>query len=426
MSDNNNSNSSDAEAATSAPLSAEYFTELANCPPEEINNLLAQPNLDSTALAAANIIITPDQYLKYLKSCMTLSPVFSSQPIENEQDAAFTKLFCNIRNAIGALSLTQRHVISSCGILKEMQKVPLNAANIEFLQCCILASQYRYALHNMPCLVKEKDVVDYLRFHHLKGIIYYGNDLLIDAIKEFNIVLQTPAMDVSQVMISAWKKLVLVKCTLDQKDVLKLPNGVSQAVSRYFKGYSSLESTLEFYKSLGEKFHNMTVHALDKLVHQHSEQLQADGNLGMVQRLYSVLEKRIVHTTQNTYSCIPIERLAQKLNLTREECVEYLVQVTMHQQRQVSTGNNDSFVKFTVDEEEGVVYFDSEEKDHGLENNIQECMELVQKIKELDVKLASSSKYQMNVMKATAASEGKSGSGVNESGDNSKSVIDFS
>ena len=32
----------------------------------------------------------------------------------------------------------------------------------------------------------------------------------------------------------------------------------------------------------------------------------------------------------------------------------------------------------------------------------------------------------MNVMKATAASEGKSGSGASESGDNSKSVIDFS
>lgn len=425
MSDNNNSNSSDAEAAV-APLSAEYFTELANCPPEEINNLLAQPNLDSTALATANIDITPEQYLKYLKSCMALSPVFSSQPIENENDACFTKLFVNIRNSVSALSLTQRHAITSSGILKEMQKVPLNAAKVEFLQCCILASQYRYALHNMPSLNKEKDAMEYLRFHYLKGVIYYGNDLLQDALKEFNTVLQTPAMEISQVMISTWKKLVLVKCTLDQKDVLKLPNGVSQAVSRYFKGYSNLESSVEVYKSLGEKFPKMDMNQLDKFLHDHSNELQADGNWGMSQRLASVLEKRVVHTTEHVYNCIPIERLAMKLHMNRDECVEYLTQVTMHQKRQMRSASDDTFVQFTVDDEEGVVYFDSNDKDHGLENNIQECMELVKKVKELDVKLASSNKYQMNVMKATSASEGKNWSGASESGEASKSVIDFS
>jgi hypothetical protein len=304
-----------------------------------------------------------------------------------------------------------------------MQKVPLNAASVEFLQCCILASQYRYALHNMPSLNKEKDAMEYLRFHYLKGVIYYGNDLLQDALKEFNTVLQTPAMEISKVSINAWKKLVLVKCTLDQKDVLKLPNGVSQAVSRYFKGYSNLESSVEVYKHLGEKYASMNLNQLDKFLHHHSNELQADGNWGMIQRLASVLEKRAVHTTEHVYNCIPIERLAMKLHMSRDECVEYLTQVTMHQQRHMSSASDETFVQFTVDDEDGVVYFDSNDKDHGLENRIHECMELLKKVKELDVKLASSNKYQMNVMKATSASEGKNGS---ESGEASKSVIDFS
>lgn len=439
MSDNNNnSNNSDVEA-TVAPLSLEYFTELANCPPEEINNLLAQPNLDASSLAAANINITTEQYLKYLKSCMALSPVFTSQPLETDKDSFIAKLFINIRNAISAISLTQRHAISTCGILKAMQKIAFNSAQIEFLQCCILASQYRYALNNMPTALHmhhtdHNSSMDYLRFHYLKGIIYYGNDLLHDAIQEFNAVIQTPAMDISHIMISAWKKLILVKCTLEKKHVLKLPNGTSQVVVRYFKGYSSLES-LEVYRILGEKFSSMNLNTWKALVRQYQNVLQADGNWGMVQRLGSVLEKRVVHTTEHVYSCIPIERLAQKLNMSTEECVEYLVHVTMHQQRDekrssTTTPTDDAVVKFTFDQEEGVVYFDSDDKGPSLENNIQECMELVKKIKELDVKLASSSKYQMNAMKATVASEGKSGSGAIESaiesGDASKSVIDFS
>ena len=99
----------------------------------------------------------------------------------------------------------------------------ISHASVEFLQCCILAEQYRYAARFLkgpegqeiwPSPTSMISVKQVLRYFYLRGMIHLGGDELELAHRCFWTCLSIPADVCSKIAIEAWKKLVLVQCLL--------------------------------------------------------------------------------------------------------------------------------------------------------------------------------------------------------------------
>jgi hypothetical protein len=144
-----------------------------------------------------------------------------------------TSIFLNPKNqAVGnaaARCQSNRTSIASSGILvtlaNMMMEEPhvISHAGVEFLQCCILAEQYRYAARFLkgqegqeiwPSPTSTISVKQVLRYFYLRGMIHLGNDDLELAHRCFWTCLCVPADVSSKIAVEAWKKLVLVQCLL--------------------------------------------------------------------------------------------------------------------------------------------------------------------------------------------------------------------
>mmetsp|Transcript_13225 Transcript_13225/g.15381 ORF Transcript_13225/g.15381 Transcript_13225/m.15381 type:complete len:348 (-) Transcript_13225:518-1561(-) len=94
-------------------------------------------------------------------------------------------------------------------------------AHVEFLQCCILASQYSFAskflneypIHNFN--KKNISTENVLRYFYFKGIVHIGNQDYKSAVAAFSFCLAVPTKGiVSLITIEARKKIILAKCFL--------------------------------------------------------------------------------------------------------------------------------------------------------------------------------------------------------------------
>ena len=220
--------------------------------------------------------------------------------------------------------------------------------------------------------------------------------------------------------------MILAKCLLCQYDdeeecsaksknltdfLLGLPDGASTPVSRFFKSGSP---DVEAYTKIIGKF---VKNELD--ISTVPSMFADDSNVGMLKRLVPVMRWRKFRSIGKIYSAIPMKKLASKLALEEKDCVEFLIQVAMKQE---TSQDVRAPIEFTVDEEGGVVYFDVEDQEEELEGRIEKCMMLAKRVTVLDVAIASSTKYQMNVLKSIEKGSG-AGSG---SAANARSVVELS
>jgi len=514
------------------PLSPEYFHALSTFPAQEADLLLIAPDFSDATFASR---VAPAQALDYLNAIVSLSPpalsssaVSAASASESQAAASRTrtgslssdsvKLFLNIRNAaaILAASPTTRHQISTCGIIPKLN-IPNNPyAHVEFLQCCILASQYRYAHRHFHTYGSKgsdnasasvpnfqintegsntKSTELFLRYHYLRGIILYACNDIQSAISEWNHCLSAPSMVVSQIAVDAYKKMVLAKCLACQYDdeeemvngssgsgsssnsmkggisvsvyklveyVAAMPKGTSNVVKRFFNVSSGggitassreregegVRDSLEKYHDLLNMFFKNDFQILNVLGGDDQDSgagagagadvsagadadagidlkpnvFQEDGNTGMIKQLVPIMRWRKLRSIAKIYSVIPLPKLSAKLKLGQQDCVQFLIQVAL---RQDTDGESKfrALIEFTVDDETDVIYFD-EEGNGGelqLEGKIEKCMALAKRVKDLDVAMASSAKYQVNVLKSVGEKDAKGG-GNNDS----RSVIEIS
>jgi len=165
----------------------------------------------------------------------------------------------------------------------------LTPAHVEFLQCCLLASQYNFAraftaenpIRTISTSKSNNFLLSsesYLRYHYFLGLIHLGCDDYTSAISAFETCLTVPSKIVSCVTIEARKKMLLAECLRLQHDdeefyydcggpqqqrvsessiaqdshaahpqlikrILDVPNAVSSCVHRYFTSASTSTNT---------------------------------------------------------------------------------------------------------------------------------------------------------------------------------------
>jgi len=196
----------------------------------------------------------------------------------------------------------------------------------------------------------------------------------------------------------------------------------------------SMEQEVELYKMLVADF----VHGDLDILFQNKDksgrfQLQMqfferDGNVGMIKRLLPVMRWRTLRKISKIYSEISIQELSNKMNMSPLDCMEFLLQVAWKQD--LHRKDYRTPIDFRVDDGTGVVYLEEEDMEQEnmmyVEKKLGESIALANRVKDLDVSIASSSRYQMNLIKYNLEESKRikmRGGGGESSG---RSVIDLS
>jgi hypothetical protein len=219
--------------------------------------------------------ITPETSRMYLLAVSThvdtILELWNNGKLDSNQ---FSDLMKAIRSAASICAAYKRSFISTSGILLALAKLAegyrrtsqvggmydtmtrsastststtstyehnnvLTLAHVEFLQCCILASQYHIAQHfitqnpisaiapssssstststSTSSTFKNTNIISsesFLRYHYFLGMIHLACDDYTNAISAFEICLTIPSTIVSDITIEARKKMLLTQCLL--------------------------------------------------------------------------------------------------------------------------------------------------------------------------------------------------------------------
>jgi hypothetical protein len=323
-------------------------------------------------------------------------------------------------------------------MLSQLQQQPnhLQQAGVEFLQCALLAEQYRYAARlivgTWPRPNAAVSVQQVLRYYYLRGMIHLGCNDYTMAHRCFWTCLSVPADVCSKIMLEAWKKLVLVQCLMSDgtQTSTNLPKSMPNCMGRMLASYkeaakhypaksgSSLSSNsnssssskrpppqqqsqakkevvqpITCYMDIVEAFFKHDKIKLESLQTQHAKQLVADGNLGLVHQCHTQLVTNQVQHLSRMYSVVSVTKVAEVLAMDPANVPTLLCQCQVPCELQ-----DDGMVVFTASDTA------SEESNSSSLVDLGEWMHLLEKVQRLDVAISTSTKYHSLVRKENSNS----------------------
>mmetsp|Transcript_28536 Transcript_28536/g.69164 ORF Transcript_28536/g.69164 Transcript_28536/m.69164 type:complete len:487 (+) Transcript_28536:362-1822(+) len=337
--------------------------------------------------------------------------------------------------------ISNRISISSSGIIPTLAQIMLNAPNelqsasVEFLQCSLLAEQYRYAARLLqgawPRPMEGSSVKQVLRYYYLRGMIHLGCNDLVQSHRCFWTCLSIPSDSLSKITFEAWKKMVLVQCIMAKQPQAKgmmrtpksMPSVMVKLLSSYKDGSSARKKTAVPAVSRGDPEHPEERRPSLRLSSQRLDQLTAqeavasymslvdafaqrdktkfedvikdkeatfteDRNMGLVhQCLTQLIHNQVVHLS-NMYSVVPVSKVVSILGLENESQVPNILL--------------ESKVPCQI-QEDGMVVFEDivTQKDPSLVD-FAEWMELLEKVQQLDISMVTSAKYHALLQKENA------------------------
>ena len=330
----------------------------------------------------------------------------------------------------------------------------LQQASTEFLQCAILAEQYRYASRliqdTWPRPSESSSVKQVLRYYYLRGMVHLGCNDFTMAHRCFWTCLSIPAENVSKIMLEAWKKLLLVQCLLyhpktdSVRAAFQSPKSMPTCMTRLLSSYketSKLQSptpqqqqqqqpeqtqqqeleaeellqqtnperfmqrrqqklateTVVRYMEFAESFYKSEKETFQNLMESHQAAILEDGNLGLLQQCLSQLVRNQVIQLSRMYSVVPISKVASLLKITDES----LVPTVLLESKVPCQIQGDGMVVFQDD--------DSTDSSQALVD-MAEWMHIIEKVQKLDVAVMTSPRYHALVQKEVSGKkEGISG-----------------
>lgn len=290
-----------------------------------------------------------------------------------------------------------RSMILQSGILKSLQEARsdhLSATHVEFLQCALLAGQYRFARRSVgatwPRPGKSSSVELILRYFYLRGIVHIGCDEWKQAIRAFWSVLSVPAEVVSMIAVEAWKKMVLANCILhgtsmSLPEMVSPPSLVSNPVSRLFGSFSGGEGMkvdddlgLGAYVDLAKACCAGDLQAFKKTTEKFGSTFETDKNSGLVSRLETELKHDHLGRMARLFISAPIAAVASDLCIPTDQLLPLVSQVD---------GLEASI-------EGSVVSFERSRGANLKPRNMSVLVQVAQLSRKLDCSLANSTRFQ--------------------------------
>jgi hypothetical protein len=223
---------------------------------------------------------------------------------------------------------------------------PLQKAGVEFLQCAILAEQYRYAARLVegfwPRPTDTVNIKTVLRYYYLRGIVHLGCGDYIMAHRCWWTCLAVPADACSAIMVAAWKKLALVQPLLDRSrgvsnmfykestagsGATRFPRSMAKAMGRLLTtGKENKDEAVLLYTQLGPAAESGKIEIVESLIRIHEALLKDDGNYGLAQECLKRSQQNSVWDASELFSVVSVTQLSQRWNVAPEQVSQRLLE----------------------------------------------------------------------------------------------------
>lgn len=269
--------------------------------------------------------------------------------------------------------------------IRKLQKhdSQLTGVHADLMQLCLLSKNFKPALEFLDvdiCSISEEGSQAEAKYFLL--YFYYGA-MIYAALKKFDralyfleVVITTPAMAVSHIMLEAYKKYILV-CLILHGKVINPPKYTSQVVERFIKPLSSA------YHKLSLAYHSNSCEEVQQCLTLYAETFSRDGNSGLTKQVLASLRKKNIQRLTKTFLTLSLSDVASRVQLPCPRDAE----------KAILNMIEDGEIFASINQKDGMVFFhDDPEKFNTpaalkrLEEEMESCTELDRKILEMDEK----------------------------------------
>lgn len=276
----------------------------------------------------------------------------------------------------------------------------LTLVHADLCQLCLLAKCFKPALKFLDIDITsistqegvQFDAKYFLLYYYYGGMIYAAVKNYERALYMFEVVISTPAMAVSHIMLEAYKKYILISLILHGK-VLPIPRYVSQVVGRFIKPLS------QAYHELANVYATNSTEELRQIVTKYAETFTRDDNMGLAKQVVASLYKKNIQRLTKTFLTLSLSDVASRVQLNGPaEAEKYVLHMI-----------EDGEIFAAINQKDGMVIFhDDPEKYNSpamlcrLEDEMTLCTELDRRIQKMEEEILVNPQY---VKKSCGATE---------------------
>ncbi|KAK7498299.1 hypothetical protein BaRGS_00010559 [Batillaria attramentaria] len=284
-------------------------------------------------------------------------------------------------------------------LTQAIQKIQLHPAQLtsihsDLCQLCLLSKNMKPALRILDADITEisregghYDAKDFLLYFYYGGMIYTALKNYSRALYFFEMAVTTPSMAVSHIMMEAYKKFILVALIVQGK-IPTLPKYAPQVVPRYIK------PLCQAYHDLANAYGTNNPAEVRTAVTKHTETFTRDNNMGLVKQCVTSMYKKNIQRLTKTFLTLSLTDMANRVQLSGpREAEKYVLHMI-----------EDGEIFATINQKDGMVRFhDNPEKYNSssmlleLDKEMQKCMKMDEKLREMDREIAVNPQYVQKV-----------------------------
>ncbi|KAH9502501.1 COP9 signalosome complex subunit 3 [Bulinus truncatus] len=280
-------------------------------------------------------------------------------------------------------------------LVQAIQKIQIHPAQLTSIhsslcQLCLLAKNMKPALLFLDIDITDIsregghfDAKDYLLYYYYGGMIYTALKNYDRALYCFEIVITTPSVAVSHIMMEAYKKFTLV-CLILHGKIISLPKYTPQVLQRYIK------PLCQPYVDLAAVYLQNNLADLRMTVVKHTDIFNRDNNMGLVKQCMTSLIKKNIQRLTKTFLTLSLADMANRVQLTNpKEAEKYVLHMIEEGEIFATINQKDGMVRFHDNPEN----YNSPNMLLELDREMQRCIQLDEKLREMDREIAINPQY---------------------------------
>jgi len=263
----------------------------------------------------------------------------------------------------------------------------LTPFHADYLMICLKAKNFRLAsnLVDQKILDIQPELTgltptDMLLYYFYGGNVYVGLKQFVKAERFYDTGLTVPAFAQSAIMVEIFKRFVLVQL-LNHGNFLGINKSASNIVHKHMKSFCSS------YIDFANAFTDGDAEVLKNVAKEKKKEFAEDKNMGIINQCIEALSRRNIQKLTATYLTLSLDAVAKHINLAGAREAELILL------RMIDHGE----IAARINHKDGMVVFQEEQDNLNITDRvnyqINQCITLAQKLKNMDDTLASSHAY---------------------------------
>uniref|UniRef100_A0A6M2DPH0 COP9 signalosome complex subunit 3 n=1 Tax=Xenopsylla cheopis TaxID=163159 RepID=A0A6M2DPH0_XENCH len=265
----------------------------------------------------------------------------------------------------------------------------LTSVHADLCQLCLLAKCLKPALKfldvDITAINNESNLGSryFLLYYHYGGMIYLATKNYERALYCFEIVISTPALAVSHIMLESYKKYILTSLIVNGK-VQVLSKFSPQVVQRFIKPLS------QPYHDIATAYISNNCDEVKAVLIKNQEVFIRDKNVGLAKQVVQFLFKKNIQRLTKTFLTLSLSDVASRVRLSGfMEAEKYILDTIADGSIFACINQKDGMVVF----QDAPEHYNNPAVMHVLDESMMACIELDKQILSMDEEISINPHY---------------------------------